>query len=345
MTLINDPNISFNDYADFWRYTIGVNVIPADTKNKIPRIKWSEFQSMPIPKEMHQQWKKEELFSSGIAIIPGKVWHRADRKDLYFVVIDVDNPKGLHELCTRNGQTSTLEKFSQKIIVEQHSDNLERAHLYFYSQVPFIGKSPDEVLGIEVKSLGEHGIAFCTPSIHKDGHRYEIIGTREPLVLTDSQAWEFMHHINQACEQHGLQYLEKDGSGLLNDNMKNMLQSFKIDETIIIPKGKRHLTLISIANSLLIRHLDNFTEDEIKNFFLQINLKLCHPEPLVDSEINSIWKSAISFAIKNRKKQSFQHHNSKTEDLQSENSRSQKMKRFAEMLMSTHKIRTLMDTE
>ena len=50
-----------NEYADFWRYEIGVNVIPANSKQKIPLTKWTEYQNNPIPKEIHDEWKKENL--------------------------------------------------------------------------------------------------------------------------------------------------------------------------------------------------------------------------------------------------------------------------------------------
>jgi hypothetical protein len=73
-----------NESADFWRYDIGVNVIPADTKNKTTNIKWSEHQNNPIPEDLHHKWKQEGTFSRGMAIIPGKAWHREDKKDLYF---------------------------------------------------------------------------------------------------------------------------------------------------------------------------------------------------------------------------------------------------------------------
>ena len=69
-----------NDWADFWRYNIGVNVIPADTKNKVTHIKWSEWQDNPISEEQHNQWKLQNDFSNGMAIIPGKVWHNEQKK-------------------------------------------------------------------------------------------------------------------------------------------------------------------------------------------------------------------------------------------------------------------------
>ena len=36
----------------------------------------------------------------------------------------------------------------------------------------------NEIPAIEVKGKGEHGIAFCSPALHKDGAKYEIIGIK-----------------------------------------------------------------------------------------------------------------------------------------------------------------------
>jgi hypothetical protein len=78
-----------------------------------------------------------------------------------------------------------------RVIVEQHKDNLSKAHIYFYSVDVFSRKGSDatkfvdmidsnEIPAIEVKGLGEHGLAYCSPSPHKDVERYEIAGTLEP---------------------------------------------------------------------------------------------------------------------------------------------------------------------
>ena len=49
---------------------------------------------------------------------------------------------------------------------------------------------------------------YCSPSIHKDGHRYEILGVREPVALSISEADELERHIDDICKRHGIQYLE-----------------------------------------------------------------------------------------------------------------------------------------
>ena len=237
---------SINDWADFWRYTIGINVIPADTKNKVTAIKWSQYQNSPISEVQHEQWKKEGAFSNGIAIIPGKVWHRSDKQGLYFTFLDADKSNAINELCTMNGKSITLQEMAEKFIVEQHKDNLEKAHVYFYSPIPFPKKRSDPNLGLEIKGLGEHGIAYCAPSIHRDRTPYEIIGTIEPITLTEEQAKALIQHIDQICKKYNLEYLEKHYRSLL-------------DSDSCIYQGERHDSLLSIANSLLFRYGSNGT--------------------------------------------------------------------------------------
>jgi hypothetical protein len=288
--------MSLNEWADFWRYNIGVNVLPANSKNKRPIVYWKEWQDKPIPEEIHNQWKKQGKFSEAITIIPGKVWHNEEKQGLYFIFLDADKQKSIDELCSRNGKTTTLQEMAQKFIVEQHKDNLQKAHIYFYSPIPFPKKSADSVLGLEVKGLGEHGIAYCANSIHKDGQPYEIIGTTNPITLTVDQAKEIIEHIDQVCKKYNLEYLEKHYRNLLDSDAK-------------IYQGERHTSLISIANSLLFRYggngngnnnLDPQLEQELKSRFLDINNNRCEV-PLPASEINQIWKDAVAYYTKKKK--------------------------------------------
>jgi Bifunctional DNA primase/polymerase, N-terminal len=280
------PN-TINESADFWRYDIGVNVIPADTKNKTPSVPWSEFQNNPIPEELHNRWKSEGTYLKGIAIIPGRVWHRKDKQNLYFTFIDADKNKAIEELCNREEKAISLQEMAQKFLVEQHKDSLtEKAHIYMYSSIPFPQKSADSVLGLEIKGLGEHGIAFCFPSIHKDGLPYEIIGTNQPITLNEDQSNEMILHIDNICKKYGLEYLEKHYRRLLDSDCK-------------IYKGSRHDSLLRIANSLLFRDLGgnekSRSELEIKAILLKINNTRCVPSPLPTEEIDKIWDDAVNY--------------------------------------------------
>jgi hypothetical protein len=92
----SEPSIAINESADFWRFDIGLNVIPSDTKNKTTNIQWSAFQGSPVPEALYEQWKREEAFNKGIAVIPGRVWHREDKQNLYFIFIDADKQLVIH---------------------------------------------------------------------------------------------------------------------------------------------------------------------------------------------------------------------------------------------------------
>lgn len=105
MTPISElRNWSVNDYADFWRYEAALNVIPADTRNKRPKVEWKQFQHNAISVELHNFWKKEDMFKDGMMIIAGQVWHNERKKGLFLNCIDLDNELAIQEFCKINGQ-------------------------------------------------------------------------------------------------------------------------------------------------------------------------------------------------------------------------------------------------
>ena len=63
-----------NQWADFWCYDIGVNVITANTKEKTTFENWSIWRDKSIPKELHESRKKNGYYDKGIAIITGRLW-------------------------------------------------------------------------------------------------------------------------------------------------------------------------------------------------------------------------------------------------------------------------------
>ena len=245
----------YNRGADFWRYEIGVNVIPADTRNKTPLVSWSTFQNNPVPVELHNKWKSNGDFSKGMAIIPGKIFHRKDRMEHYLVCIDADNLKAIVEMCTRNGKIITVQKFAEKTLVEEHRDDPSKAHFYFYSPRPFAKKSSDVALlsdkigankipAFEVKGLGEHGIMYCTPSIHKDGHQYEILGKQDPVTLNLTEANELEKHLDDICKRNGIQYLEKGQKSMVP------IEELFVDGKVIHEGHNRHEAVLELPSLL-----------------------------------------------------------------------------------------------
>ena len=101
--------------------------------------------------------------------------------------------------------------------MEQHLDDTNRAHIYFYSPIPFVKKSADSKTGIEIKGLGEHGMSNCTPSVHQNKdqndsneHRYQMIKPVLPVSLERKQALDMMYHLDSICLKNGVEYLHRD---------------------------------------------------------------------------------------------------------------------------------------
>ena len=193
---------------------------------------------------------------------------------------------------------------SQKNVLWNSIDDTNKAHIYFYSPIPFVKKSADSKIGIETKGQGEHGISYCTPSVHqnkdqndRNEYRYQLIKPVLPISFGKKQALDMMHHLDSICLKNGVEYLHKDYKP---NKLDSIIKSLKIDATIEINEGERHLTLLSAADSLLLRYKNKGkTEEWLKGFLSEINQQLCHPQPLPYNELNEIWNSALEYV--NRK--------------------------------------------
>lgn len=282
--------MEINEWADFWRYDIGVNVIPADSIKKKTFIKWKDdprgnWQIEPIPETIHEEWKKTNAFDKGMAVICGKVWHNKDKKHLYLCAIDADNKKGIDELA------KDIKEISKKTLVEQHA-NPNKAHFYFYTTHPMPKKSSDAVNfeimqkmkdniipAIEMKGDGTHGIMYCTPSPHEDGSIYEILGTKEPKILD-----EVGKIVNKICDEFSL------GKG--NDNLVPM-HVLMSDDTRIIEGSNRHEAIMRYAESIL-RRYPSIEHLIFRDMVSAKNTRMCVP-PLSKEELNKQIQCAIGF--------------------------------------------------
>ena len=75
-----------------------------------------------------------------MAVILGKVWHHIGKKDLFLIGIDLDNQKAIEEIALDG-----LPELAKHVIVEQHRDDLTKAHVLLYSHKPFPKKSSDNL--------------------------------------------------------------------------------------------------------------------------------------------------------------------------------------------------------
>lgn len=286
---------TINSWTDFWYHEIGVNIIPSNTRKKIPLIGWQQYQNKSIPESLFERWKIEGRFTKGIAIILGKIW-RGKYKGYYLNGIDLDNQKAIEEICNYKGKRISLEELAKWTIVEQHSDNPDKAHVYVISPRPFKKKSSDKVKAdlierdipaIEVKGDGEHGIFFCTPSTHKNGHPYRIIGTKD-LALSE----DFEEHIDTILKKYDISYLDKENQ--VNRKSQVLIEELFKPDFKVLEGHNRHEALLRIVESLLSRNKGILSLNQIEELASEWNMKHCVP-PLNNREFEKQMKCALDF--------------------------------------------------
>jgi Bifunctional DNA primase/polymerase, N-terminal len=303
-----------NEWAEFWRYKIGANTVPANTKlkgvkgqeNKVFKTLWKRFQNSPLTEAEFQKQLDNHEYDNGIAVMAGKTWHNPERVDERLIEIDIDNLRGKEEFLTdEDGKVRSVEEAAKKWMIEQHETAPNRLHLYFRAPRGIPNKAPDEVLGIEVKAEGEHGVTFCANSPHPNGDQYEIIGTNEPELLTEKETIALMQHIDQICRKHGVTYL--DHRSILTDQLREIGRTLKIPgrPKPKINEGVRHPTMISFCNTVFFNNLNDTNELELRNFCLGVNNEICKP-PLPDSEIADIINDTLDFVHRRRIKEAAQ---------------------------------------
>ncbi len=279
--------------ADFWYYDIGANVIPAKSKNKQPNIPSREFfQHHPVIEEQYERWKKKGAFNQGLAVVAGKLW-RGPNKDKHLVCIDCDNKKGIDEFLTHySPDPKNLEELSQNTIVEQHLDNREKAHIYFILGTPLTNRGSlngtidkeDSIPAIEVKSGGKSCV-ICSPSLHKDGCRYEIIGTNIPQILDINQSQILQDNLNQIYEKYG-------DAGIKNNGGKPSIDELYKDD-FAASEGSRSNCLLRLMTSLLRRN-KNKPPENLKQDVYEWKQIHCRP-PLDNNKVEYQWGCALRY--------------------------------------------------
>ena len=178
--------------------------------------------------------------------------------------------------------------------------------------------------------------------MHENGvHPYEIIGTKNIMNLNHKPSLELVRRINDICVKNGLKYLEKEENSRLTPQIREMINRLEIDTKVTIHEGERHMTLLSIADSLLITHYiySNKPTDRLKKFFENVNSTLCQPYPLPQNEIDDIWESAIDFVENNR-----EHYSNRNDSIQL--SKKEKFIEDAtEQILSTYHFVTIIETK
>lgn len=262
----------YNGWANFWRYRIGVNVIPAMAREKRPIEDWrnnplGNWQNEPIPEWLHREWITKNKFKDGMAIITGKVWHRENKKGLYLSVGDSDNKIATDEI------TSDLSKFAQYTLVERCEDAPDKFHWMIYSVRPLLNKDPEKrdnekIPWIEIKCLKR--IMYCAPGPNKNGVPRRIIGTYEPNTLdTFDKVDRYEKTINDICKKYGLRYLDKEPSKKVDPSELDDKQIQSIVELIqpYYREGVRDIIVFSLSGFLYKTGIGKDSTLELINIF------------------------------------------------------------------------------
>lgn len=296
MVIKMDDN--FNDWADFWYYDIGVTPIPVFSKNKndhtkpLSKVKWAKYQNTELTEDTFAEWKSQNLFKDGIAIIGGYVW-RGKNKGRYLIMIDCDNQKGIDELSPKG-----LDRMLQRTLIEQHKDRQDKVHIYFYSNTPVHKKiisGNEGVKGhpaIEVKGDGKHGIHIVSPSIHVDGEKYEItsVGRTPAFVVTLEE------QIQKICDKFGIKYLDEQSKFGIQQTQasKYMSPDFRVGES----EGRRP-ALLSVCGHWFWERQERLNDEETYNEVLALSVQwneLHCTVPLTEDQIKKQCSDALKKA-------------------------------------------------
>jgi D5 N terminal like len=279
------------------------------------------------------------MFKGGLAIVLGKLWHK--NMELYINGIDADNGLAISEICTIGGRTLSLEELAKEYYIERHSDNKNRMHIVVLSYHPFAKKSSDqfklgdkinanEVPAIEVKGPGT--IFYVSPSIHKNGYPYEIIGIDLPTISDN-----FDRHIDNILRNYNIPYLSaaaENGNGKAQTPIEDLFRDgFKI------PEGhNRHEALLRVMESLIRRNKGILSDERIKQLAYEWNSEHCVP-PLDNREFEKQWECATKLILNNNDD------GKDNDNDDGKNKSKQVILDITDELLSRYTFKTLKDTE
>jgi hypothetical protein len=257
--------------------------------------------------EDYESRKRRGEYNDGCAVITGRIW-RGLHKDKNLVCIDFDNAIAIQVFLERTFPVlscKTLQELSQITIVEEHEDAKgKRAHVYFVTAGPITKRNKPQrnksmegtvVPELEIKS-DSSTYAVCSPTVHMNGYPYQIIGTRDPLVLDVEQSKNLDEEISEIYNTYRSN--PKYSNPNLSDELRLVASTRRIGkDTPKIPQGSRSNTLISLVRVILNQQYESTDIQDIKSFVEEVNLKLCEP-PLSPEELDGIWETDLKYLLK-----------------------------------------------
>lgn len=300
-----------NPYDDLSKFIerIKPNIIRVPFKTKSPKGSlWKYLQDSIGSYDLFYEYRKKNI-KSNWAIMTGRLL-QGQFKGKYLVCVDLDNRKAIEIFLSFFPDIHSIEELSKLTIVVQHEDaKEEKAHVYFVTEKPITKISrkkemedKNEYLPVfEVKS-DSSSLMISPSSVHLDGYPYKTMGTYEPMVLDANRSGWLENNLSEMLRlatnsDCGVQ--KDDKKFKIPDSLKRIAKNLKIDtknDHSSIPVGTRNSTLFHFTLCMLGYHYKSKSENDLRSFLHQVNLQICI-EPLPDSEVNSIFKSAYSYSL------------------------------------------------
>ena len=196
---------------------------------------------------------------------------------------------------------------------------------------------------------------FCSYSPHKNGSNYNIKGTLKPQVF---HAQLVEDRIGGICDKFGI----PNGSNNTNYSNNNIDISPSIQElfspgTKILEGHNRHLGILRVMDSLLIKNMGLLKLEQIKELAYQRNQELCVP-PFEDRDMERQWNQSLYYAnrkIKEREAAALKQQQKKQQQTQDQNNNAtiEKTKReksdlieeATRLLISKHRFLTIIENK
>lgn len=271
-------NLKSNAWADYWRKKVGVNVIPNDSVNKKPTVKWVEYEAAPVPLETHEKWKVDGMFDTGMALLVGRAWHLNNgNNNLFLVAIDCDN------FAAVNYAKASL-PFAQ--MAQESRGSPEKLHLYCYvSQQMENYKSADDA-PVKIELHAKNHLITCTPSQYG---RKEVKDGREVCIPTGNYYKLLANKFNVLQPTQ----LVMPAGGVKRRKAKDGLP---FD---FISAGGRNDGFFSVCVAFMkrFRVSEKFDNDLAWVYLWNYNLKYCKP-PLEEVEARAVFESSLVYKEK-----------------------------------------------
>ena len=122
---------------------------------------------------------------------------------------------------------------------------------------------------------------FCTPSMHKGGHRYSFLNQIVPGLSENLE-----QIINDILSKYSIEYLT-------NGDLRSRGIQEKNESAKTVNEGSRHIELLKEMNAKLHEFIRTKTLEEMRQLCIKFNNLFCRP-PLDIKEFESMWSDAVT---------------------------------------------------